>query len=114
MRLAHRQALAAWGFLILPLFFFAAVRFWPALDAMMLSLSQWNLVGPRRFAGLDNYMRLAADPEFWKVLGNTFLYLALGLPVSLGLAFLIAYHLDRLHRMHALLRALYFLPHLTT
>jgi multiple sugar transport system permease protein len=54
------------------------------------------------------------DPVFWQVLSNTFEYLLLGLPVSLGLAFLIAYHLDRIRHGHALLRALYFLPHLTT
>jgi multiple sugar transport system permease protein len=114
VRLRRRQALTAWGFLAVPLAFYAAVRFWPALDALLLSLSRWNLVGPRVFVGFENYARLFADPAFLQVLGNTFLYLALGLPVSLGLAFLVAFHLDRVRRGHALLRALYFLPHLTT
>jgi multiple sugar transport system permease protein len=110
----HRQALTAWAFLAVPLFFYAAVRFWPAIDAVMLSLSRWNLVGPRVFIGTANYVRLFADPAFLQVLGNTFAYLALGLPVSLGVAFLVAYHLDRIRTAHATLRALYFLPHLTT
>ena len=114
LTLARRQALWAWIFLALPLAYFTLVRFWPALDALSLSLSRWNLVGPRRFVGLDNYARLAADPVFWQVLGNTFEYLLLGLPLSLGLAFLIAFGLDRIEFGQGLLRALYFIPHLTT
>lgn len=114
MTLARRQALWAWVFLALPLAYFAVVRFWPAVDAMLLSLSRWNLVGPRRYVGLANYERMAADPVFWQVLGNTFEYLLLGLPVSLLLAFVIAFHLDRVQYGQGLLRALYFLPHLTT
>jgi multiple sugar transport system permease protein len=38
----------------------------------------------------------------------------LGLPISLALSFIIAFWLDRVQSGHGLLRALYFLPHLTT
>ncbi len=114
LTIARRQAVCAWGFLAVPLLFFAAVRFWPAIDGMLLSVQRWNLVGQRVYVGADNYRRLAADPVFWQVLGNTFEYLLLGLPISLGLAFLVAYHLDRVRAGHGLLRALYFVPHLTT
>ena len=114
LTLAHKQAVWAWLFLALPIAYFVLVRFWPAIDAMSLSFSHWNLVGPRQFAGLANYARMVRDPVFWQVLGNTFEYLLLGLPVSLLLAFVVAYHLDRVRHGHGVLRALYFLPHLTT
>jgi multiple sugar transport system permease protein len=114
LSLARKQAVWAWVFLAVPIAYFCLVRFWPALDAVSLSLSRWNLVGPRHYVGLDNYTRMAADPVFWQVLGNTFLYLLLGLPVSLVLSFVIAYHLERVRHGVGLLRALYFLPHLTT
>jgi len=114
LTLAHKQAVWAWTFLALPIAYFVVVRFWPAIDAFSLSLSHWNLVGPRQFAGLANYRRMVQDPVFWQVLGNTFEYLLLGLPVSLLLAFVVAYHLDRFRHGQGLLRALYFLPHLTT
>jgi len=114
LKLRHRQTLTAWGFLAVPLLFYASVRFWPAIDAFRLSLSRWDLVGPRVFVGVANYERLFHDAAFLQVLGNTFAYLVLGLPVSLLLAFLVAYHLDRVRTGHTVLRALYFLPHLTT
>ena len=57
-----------------------------------------------------------AEPStaFWKVIGNTFAYLGLGVPISMLLAFVVAYFLDRVRFGHGLLRALYFIPHLTT
>jgi multiple sugar transport system permease protein len=114
LTLKQRQAVWAWTFLALPLIYFAIVRFWPAADAFVISLSRWNLVGKPEFIGGANYAHLVQDPVFWQVLGNTFEYLLLGLPVSLGIAFVVAYYLDRIQTGHALLRALYFVPHLTT
>ena len=114
LSLARKQAVWAWTFLAVPIVFYGVVRFWPALDAFSLSLTRWNLAGPRQFVGFDNYDRLLHDLVFWQVLGNTFEYLLLGLPVSLVLSFVIAYYLDRVRSGHGLLRALYFLPHLTT
>lgn len=114
LKLQQRVALTAWTFLAVPLLFYVVVRFWPAIDAFRLSLSRWNLVGPRVFVGLDNYARLFRNPAFLQVLGNTFAYLVLGLPISLFVAFVVAYHLDRVRTGQTLLRALYFLPHLTT
>ena len=66
------------------------------------------------YIGVANYVRLVQDPTFWKVIGNTFAYLGLGVPISLLLSFIVAYYLDRVRFGHALLRALYFIPHLTT
>jgi len=114
LSLAHKRAVWAWTFLAVPIVFFVVVRFWPAVYAFSLSLTRWNLVGPKQFIGLDNYNQLLRDPVFWHVLGNTFEYLLLGLPISLALSFIIAFWLDRVQSGHGLLRALYFLPHLTT
>jgi multiple sugar transport system permease protein len=114
LSLRARRTLAAWTFLALPIAFYVGIRFYPTADALLTSLTDWNIVGPRRFVGLDNYRRLAADPTFWTVMGNTFRYLVVGVTVSLVASFLVAYHLDRIRVGHALLRALYFVPHLTT
>ena len=112
--LAQKRVRSAWTFLAVPIVFYVSIRFYPAIDAFFISLTDWNILGQRRFIGLDNYWRMAADPVFWRVMANTFLYLAVGVGISLPLGFVIAYHLDRVASGHALLRALYFLPHITT
>jgi multiple sugar transport system permease protein len=114
LSLRARRTLTAWTFLILPIAFYVSIRFYPTADALLTSLTDWNIVGPRRFVGLANYRRLVTDPTFWTIMGNTFEYLVVGVVVSLGLAFIIAYHLDRVRVGHALLRGLYFVPHITT
>ncbi len=109
-----RQAVAAWGFLAVPVVFYVGIRFVPTLDAFWLSLTHWNLLTPPRYIGLRNYVRMVHSPLFWAVFRNTFLYLLLGLPVSLALSFTIAFHLDRIRFLSGAIRALYFLPFLTT
>lgn len=113
-KLEQRRAVWAWLFLALPLVYFILVRFYPTVDAFSISLTQWNIVGEKTYIGFDNFITLYHDPVFWQVLGNTFEYLALGVPVSLLLSFTIAYFLDQIRFGHGFLRACYFMPFLTT
>jgi multiple sugar transport system permease protein len=114
LSLRHKRVIWAWMFLALPIAFYATIRFWPTLEALGLSFTNWNLLRPASFVGLENYARLWADPLFWQVFRNTFAYLIIGTPVSLVISFVIAYYLDRVRLMHGFIRALYFIPFLTT
>ena len=114
LTLKQKNAIWAWIFLAVPIAFFVIVRFYPTFDAFYISLTKWNIVGDKIFIGLENYYRLFSDPLFWQILGNTFEYLALGMPISLFLAFVIAYYLDQIRFGHTFLRACYFIPFLTT
>ena len=114
LTLSGKRVVWAWGFLAVPIAFYTVVRFYPTANAALISFQDWNLLGTRTWAGLDNYRKLVADPVFWKVLGNTFEYLLIGTPLSLVLAFGIAYQLDKVRFLHGTIRALYFLPFMTS
>ncbi|GGH22144.1 sugar ABC transporter permease [Alsobacter metallidurans] len=114
LSLRRKQVVWAWGFLAVPILFYALIRFYPTGEAFYISTTNWNLLTKPGFVGLANFKRLLGDPVFWQVFRNTVLYLVIGTPVSLLLAFTIAYHLDRVRFMHGFIRALYFLPFLTT
>lgn len=109
-----KRLLWVWSFLAVPILFYAIIRFYPTFQAFYLSLTNWDLVRPPKLVWFANYIKLYKDPQFWKVFKNTFLYLIVGTPISLVLAFTIAYFLDRVRFMHNFIRALYFLPFLTT
>jgi len=111
---SQKRTVWAWGFLAVPILFYTVVRFYPTANAILLSFQEWNLLGTREWAGLKNYQELIQDEVFWKVFKNTFVYLLIGTPVSLILAFFIAYHLDRVRFLHGTIRALYFLPFMTS
>ena len=112
--IGKKRAMWAWGFLALPVVFYGTIRFYPTLDAFYISLTDWNLLSDRRFIGFGNYVHLVRDPVFWKVFVNTFQYLIIGTPVSLLVSFVVAYYLDQIRFMHGFIRALYFIPFLTT
>jgi multiple sugar transport system permease protein len=114
LTLNGRKVVWAWAFLALPIVFYGWIRFYPTVQAFLMSFTDWNLTNTPSFIGLDNYQTLVADPTFWKVFRNTFAYLIIGAPVSLVVSFTIAYYLDRVRFMHGFIRALYFLPFLTT
>lgn len=112
--IGQKHVIWAWTFLALPILFYAVIRFYPTFQAVWLSFTDWDLLRPAQFIGFDNYVTLVNDPQFWQVFRNTFAYLIIGTPISLVLSFLIAYYLDRVNLMHGFIRALYFLPFLTT
>lgn len=65
---------------------------------------------PSRWAGLDNYETLLADPVFWKVLTNN-LWFALGtIPTSIGIALAMALWVNQKLQGLSLLRMSYFTP----
>jgi multiple sugar transport system permease protein len=114
LTLQQKQVVWAWSFLAVPILFYGLIRFYPTVEGFIISTTNWNLMNSPSYVGLANFKRLMADPVFWQVFRNTFLYLIIGTPLSLVLAFTIAYHLDRVRFMHGFIRALYFLPFLTT
>ncbi|MFV2053817.1 carbohydrate ABC transporter permease [Aliiroseovarius sp. YM-037] len=114
LTIRQKQIVWAWAFLALPVLFYGVIRFYPTGNAILISFQNWNLLGDRTWAGLENYRKLWEDPVFWKVFKNTFVYLLLGTPISLIVSFIIAYNLDKLRFMHGVLRMLYFLPFMTS
>lgn len=114
LTIKQKQVVWAWTFLAVPTIFYCLIRFYPTFNAITLSFQEWNLLGARTWTGIDNYTKLFADPVFWRVFKNTFIYLLLGTPISLLISFVIAYNLDKVRFMHGTIRALYFLPFMTS
>jgi multiple sugar transport system permease protein len=106
----RRESALAFAFLapsILHLVVFTAT---PILFAAYLSTHRWDIVVPDQpFVGLENFREMFRDPAFWNALGNTFLFslnVPLGMAVALGVALILHNRLRGL----GFLRALYFLP----
>jgi multiple sugar transport system permease protein len=92
----------------------------PVAAGLALSLTDFDLyaladLSTLRFVALDNYARLLRTPLFWQALGNTFYFVAVGVPVSLALSLGAALLLDsRLARWQAFFRTALFAPVVTT
>jgi ABC-type sugar transport system permease subunit len=117
--LAGKRLYAArWCYLfMLPSFGLAILfTFWPIAASWFFSLLDWSgLSNERPFVGLDNYFELIGDAYFWQAFARSFLFMAVTVPVRLGLALLVAIVLnDPALRLAPFFRTLFFLPVVTT
>lgn len=115
-RLPRRVEATLWGWvLVLPaMLLLVAWHFAPAVFALAQSFfDNLNFVSPAKFAGLENYAILIADPLFWKSLLNTFWYVILTVPVGILIATLLAILLNENVRGLSFFRTIYFLPYIT-
>jgi multiple sugar transport system permease protein len=90
--------------------FLLAFAAYPIVFALVLVFLQWDLVTPPSFAGLDNIQLLAVDARFWRAVGNTFVFLAIHVPLQIATALTLAVALNRPLRLRAFWRAAFFLP----
>jgi ABC-type sugar transport system permease subunit len=93
------------------LIFLATFVYWPLVFQAYLSLTIWDMLAPEKiFVGLDNYLFLARDPKFQKVLGNTLVFVAGSLAGTLTLGLLLALLLDLKLRARQAVRSIVFAP----
>jgi multiple sugar transport system permease protein len=115
LTLERRRWFWAYLFMAIPIVFFLAIRIGPTFYAFWMSLHKWDPIALHRpYIGLDNYRKLTDDKVFWKALRNTWIYVGVGVPVSLALSLIIALGLQRLTRYVGFYRVLYFAPYVTS
>ena len=115
-----RLQLAAWGFVAPALLVIGVFFFVPVLSGVALSLTDFDIYALAdlrnlRFVGLDNYLQLLRAPLFWQALGNTLYFVAVGVPLSIGVSLGAALLLHaRVARFTPFFRTALFAPVVTT
>lgn len=99
-----------WLFLLPHLSLFIIFVFLPILFIFGLSGFDWNLLGYHRFAGFSNYGEILHDKLFWRALGNTLLFSAVIVPVTMAAGLALAIALNRPMPARNLFRAALYLP----
>ncbi|MFF1546717.1 carbohydrate ABC transporter permease [Streptomyces sp. NPDC058291] len=89
-----RRSWTGWGFIGPFVVVFALVFLAPIAYSVYLSLFRDQLIGGNQFVGLDNYTRALQDDAFWSAVGRVALFLAVQVPIMLGIALLVALALD--------------------
>ena len=87
--------------------------FWflvPALMAVWLTFTDWNLISPPQFVGPKNILRLVDDKLFWHSLKVTTNFTLVAVPVGLVLGFALALLMNTKVRGISFFRTVYYLP----
>jgi len=117
---ARREARAGVLFVTPALALIAAFFVVPVLAGFLLAASDFDIyaIGDPatvRFVALRNFVALLHDPVFWKALGNTFYFVLVGGPLSVGVSLGAAMLVNaRLVRFKGFFRTVYFAPVVTT
>lgn len=82
----------------------------PMIASLLLSFTQYDVVSPPKWIGLQNYQDLLHDDLFWQALKVTSLYSAVSVPATLALGLLLALLLNQRFRGVYFLRTVYYLP----
>ncbi|MFJ5303067.1 carbohydrate ABC transporter permease [Streptomyces sp. NPDC088350] len=109
-RRARQERATAWAFIGPSVVVILGLSVVPVVWSLLLSFRADDLVTPGRWVGLDNYRALAQDPNFRTAVGNTLLYAALYVPLSLVGGLALALALNRRIRLIGLYRTLVFIP----
>ncbi len=86
----------------------------PVIGALGLSFTDYDILTPPSWAGLENYARLLDDETFRTTLGNILLYCAMFIPAMIGLSLLLALALSRRLPAMGVFRIIYFIPVVTS
>jgi putative chitobiose transport system permease protein len=101
-------------FLLPGVAYFVTFDYIPAFNALYLSFTQYHVLSPPEWVGLENYHDMMQDPTFWKALKNSLAYMVIMVPmlvvIPLFLAILVNQKLKGIH----LFRVAYYLPVVTS
>ena len=106
--------LVALAFLLPGCSVIGALVLYPALKAIAISFTDFNLINPPRWVGWQNYVALWSDPFFIGALKNTLVYLVVVVPVLVVLPIFLALLVNRTIPGIRFFRAAIYLPVVTS
>lgn len=100
---------------ILPAFSVIAIfMIIPMFYALYMSFFRWNMIAPKRFVGLRNYIIILQDSEFWLSLFNTSIFALGSIVIGIGLSLIVAIFLSKKIKARGLFRTAYFIPYIAS
>ena len=111
----EKQNRKGWLYLLPAMLFLGVFMVYPLIDVFIYSFEEgYNSASQTYFGiGLYNYNYVLHDPYFLQALKNTFILVAITVPLSTGIALLISVGLASIKPLRNLYQTVYFLPYVT-
>ena len=87
---------------------------YPIVYMIYLGFFDWDMLSDKVFVGLDNYITMFTDKEFWQVVGNTFTFMIMMVPPCLIISLLLAVYLKKNTFINKLIQNAIFLPNIVS
>ncbi len=104
-----------WLYVLPALLFLGAFLVYPLVDVLIYSVEEGFNFASQTYSGVGgyNYAYVLRDPYFIQAIKNTFILVAVTVPVSTGLALLISVGLSSISKLRELYQTVFFLPYVT-
>ena len=104
-----------WLYLLPAMVFLGVFMVYPLIDVLIYTFEEgYNFASQTYFGtGIYNYQYVLRDPYFLQALKNTFILVAITVPLSTGIALLIAVALSSIKKLRELYQTVFFLPYVT-
>jgi multiple sugar transport system permease protein len=109
-----KDKLTAYLFITPMMLGFVITMLGPLLYTLYMSFTNWPLLGKAQWVGGENYAKLASDPNFREVLGNTFWFAGGLVPLNIILALCLALFLYKPLKGIGFFRTIIFIPVMTS
>ena len=111
----ENKSLKGWLYLLPALIFLGVFMVYPLIDVLIYSFEEGFNFASQTHSGIGiyNYGFVLTDPYFLQALKNTFILVAITVPLSTGLALLISLGLSSIEKLRKLFQTVYFLPYVT-
>ena len=105
----------AWIYLLPALLFLVAFMVYPLVDVFIYSFEEGYNSASQTYngIGLYNYNYVLRDPYFLQAVKNTFILVAVTVPISTALALVISVALNSVEKLRELFQTIYCLPYVT-
>ena len=104
---------AAWIFLLPWIVGFLSLTFVPMVMSFYYSFTNYNLLQPPKFIGIDNYIKMfTTDLHFSNALKVTFIYVFASVPLQLLVSLILAFVLNKGIKGLSFFRAAFYIPSL--
>ena len=111
----NKRGLKAWLYLLPALLFIGVFMIYPLVDVLVYSFEEGYNSASQTFFGTGgyNYSFVLHDTYFLRAVKNTFILVAVTVPLSTGLALLISLALSSIKKLQDLFQTIFFLPYVT-
>jgi multiple sugar transport system permease protein len=106
-----QEAITGYLFILPAMIGFVTFVLLPVFRGLFISVTDWTLLSPPNFVGLENYQNLMNDSAFWRAMQNTALYVIYNIPFQTVIGLFLAVAMDRLTKS-MFVRGALILPYL--
>ncbi|WP_257348949.1 carbohydrate ABC transporter permease [Pseudalkalibacillus decolorationis] len=100
-------------FLLPAIVLLSTFEYLPTINAFYYSFTEYHVLAPPEWIGIENYRTMMNDDKFWKALGNSMKYFLITVPMIIILPLFLAILVNRKLKGINFFRLIYYLPVVT-